>query len=399
MPIVFARVAYMGFGAIHSNIKTYAPFMQLSDPAGAPASVLFGASFSSTWYSWVGWGAVTLMTPFAAESIFFDSNYDCPNPDYSNPVNPCWPPRMSINPSMVRLLQGLAGIVGVTSLIAAYKSMKKPSGVTADPTTIASVAALMGHPDIARDFQHLDSEATTKEAIAWLKKKRYRLDNYYDLNGAQRYGLVPVKAEGAEGAEEEPAPELDNARDLASSSSNNSKFLPYLVWKAIATYIDGIFLLFVVAVLGICASYVKDVNNSPLAKLFEYSSIGRRLVFTAIGMIASSQWGRLLEGNFPPLCIVNANSDQTRKPSPPTSCSPTRAPPRAPRSCFTGTPPRSPPSSPPSGRATRQPRSSLSPPSSPSSSSSPSPACPTAPASSPTSSSSAASPPSSSWRS
>ena len=297
MPIVVARVAYMGFASIHSSIKTYTPFMQLSDPAGAPASVLFGASFASTWDSWVGYGAVTLLTPFAAESIFFDSNYDCPKPDYSNPVNPCWPPRMSINPAMVRLLQGLMGIVGVTSLISAYKSMKKPSGVTADPTTIASVAALMGHPDIARDFQHLDSEATTKEAIAWLKKKRYRLDNYYDINGAQRYGLVPVKKEG-EADEEPPAEEPGSERDLASRSSNNSKFLPYMVWKAVASYIDGIFLLFVVAVLGICASYVKDVNNSPLAKLFEYSSIGRRLVFTAIGMIASSQWGRLLEGKL-----------------------------------------------------------------------------------------------------
>jgi len=40
---------------------------------------------------------------------------------------------------------------------------------------------------------------------------------------------------------------------------------------------------------------MKDVGNSTLAKMFEYSSVGRRLVFSLIGTVASSQWGRLLE--------------------------------------------------------------------------------------------------------
>jgi len=98
---------------------------------------------------------------------------------------------------------------------------------------------------------------------------------------------VPVKSENHDS---EAGAEPSNPRDISTSSSNqSSKFSPLTVWKAISTYVDGVFLLFVIALLGICASYIKDVNNSPLAKLFEYSSIGKRLFFTAIGMVVSSQ--------------------------------------------------------------------------------------------------------------
>ena len=297
MPIVAARFYLAGMASMHSYITTFEPFSQLASPGGAPASVLLGASFSSTWYSWVGYGAAWLLTPFAAETIFFDTNYGCPNPNPDSPENPCWPPRMSINTWVIRLIQGLLGLVAAMSLVASYKWSKKPSGCSAEPTSIASVASVMGHPQVGRDFQSLNPETTSKELKQYLKGKHYKLDHYITPNGTERYGLVPV-SEHEQGQEDLMRSHDDEeTRDTETSSSNNSRFGFVRMWQNISTYIDGIFILFLVGVLAICASYVKDVNTSRLAKLFESSSVGRRLIFSLIGSVASSNWSRLQRGN------------------------------------------------------------------------------------------------------
>jgi hypothetical protein len=298
LPIVAARFYLMSISSMHSSITTFEPFSQLAQPGGALGSVLLGPDFSSTWYSWIGYGAAWLLTPFAAESIFFDTNWGCPNPNPATPENPCWPPRMSINTWVVRLIQGLLGIVAVSALIATYKWSKKPSGCSAEPTSIASVASVMGHPQVGRDFQMLNPETTSKELKAYLKDKHYKLDHYTAPNGAERYGLVPVSEH--EAGQEDLMRSVDDepTRDIETPSSTNSRFGFVSVWKNVSTYIDGIFILFLIGILAICASYVKDVNQSRLAKLFENSSVGRRLVFSVIGSVASSNWSRLQRGKL-----------------------------------------------------------------------------------------------------
>jgi hypothetical protein len=188
------------------------------------------------------------------------------------------------------------------TIASAYNSSQKPSGITADPTSIASVATYMGHPQITRDFLALGPDATKKDLKRFLKNKRYKLDTYMSPLGVERYGLVPVLKPG-ESADDQNMSPLENLRESDRKSNKSSKFGPYTVWKAISTYIDGIFLLFVIGILSICASYVKDVGNSRLAKLFQYSSVGRRLIFTAIGLVVTMNWGRLLEGMYQLQCL------------------------------------------------------------------------------------------------
>src|SRR5205085_1022053 len=141
----------------------------------APGTALLGLSVSSLWYSWIAYGAVTVLTPLAPEILYLDTNYKCDKPDYSNPVNPCWPPKVSINEWPLRLAQGLLGLVAIMTGIAALKNFRKPSGVTADPTSIASTAAVMGHPEVTQDFLALGPEASKRQLENMLKDKQYQL--------------------------------------------------------------------------------------------------------------------------------------------------------------------------------------------------------------------------------
>jgi Protein of unknown function (DUF3433) len=296
-PIILARILHIAWGGIHGQISTYQPFTQLASPGGAPGTVLLGADPKSIWFSWIAYGATALITPIAPEILYLDTNYNCENPDLANPVNPCWPPRLSFNEWPLRLAQGLLGLVAIMAIVSAYKSSQKPSGVTADPTSIAAVAAYMGHPQILRDFKALGPETTNKELKKFLKDKRYKLDTYMTELGVERYGLVPVTKPGKGNSEESSLRPLEAWQDSERrSQASPGKLRLLTVWKAVSTYLDGIFLLFIIGILGVCASYVKDVGNSQIARLFQDSSVGRRLVFTAIGLIVAMNWGRLLEG-------------------------------------------------------------------------------------------------------
>jgi hypothetical protein len=294
-PIIVARVFHWSWQAVHAQLIAYEPFAQMNQPGGAPGTVLLGPSISSMWYSWAGYAAVVILTPLAPEVLFFDTNYGCSNPNTSDKMNPCWPAKVSTNMPIIRSIEVLLGIVAVLAAVAAAKSFKKPSGVTADPTSIAAVASVMSHPQVLKDFAMLSGEATEKDLKSFLETKKYKLGTYVTENGTERYGIIPVET-GDSSAPLDLAWSPNGEQTTPIGSETNSKWSFLSMWKSVSMYIDGIFLLFIIAVLCICGSYLHYVDRSVLAKIFQFSSIGRRIVFTVIGLIVSSNWGRLLQG-------------------------------------------------------------------------------------------------------
>jgi hypothetical protein len=284
----------MGWASLHNQINDLAPFTQLASPNGAPASALFGNGLS-TWYSWLGFGAVWVMTPLAAESIYFDTDY-CPNPNNDSPNNRCWPPRISVNTDITRTLQVLLSISAAVVASTAIMWFHKPSGISGDPTSIAAVAAIMGHPDVAQDFKSLDPEIQTKELKKLLKDKKYKLGNYRLADGTEGHGIIPASEGDGTAQETRLVP-----RGIDSGSSiSSSRWRPSFIsgWKESAMLIDILFFFFLVVILGVTAAYFKTVNRSGLAKVLEGKSIGRRLVFALLGSVAASNWARLGRGEF-----------------------------------------------------------------------------------------------------
>ena len=235
--------------------------------------------------------------PFASEAVFLDTNYGCTNPDINRPNNPCWPPRMTANPAVVYTIQGLLSIAAIATLAQIALWFKKPRAAAFEPVSIASVAAISGHPDVARDFL-VSQETTTKELKKRLEDKKYKLSEYQTASGTTRFGLVPVTSEDQRASRILTIP-IDGVSGAAQSQAK-SKLRKLLQlgndWKQIATYVDGFFLAYLVALLGLTATYMRDVDKAWLAKIFGSSTLGRRIFFAAVALIASTHFSKLEKG-------------------------------------------------------------------------------------------------------
>lgn len=273
----------MIWSVVHNHATDNLPFNQLASPNGAPITALFSPT---SWITMVPFIASWFLVPFASETIFFDTNYGCSNPDTSNPSNPCWPPIMTINPWVSRLIQGILSFLALTTVVMIALWFKKPNDVTNEPTSIAAVTAIAGNPQVTKDFT-CHPEATTKDLKKSLEDKRYKLDYFEVADGRRRYGLIPADSSDGESS--------DSPADPPSLSS---RFTFGRGWKDISTYIDAIFLGYLSVLLSLTAVYLRDVNKSSLARLFNGSTFGRRLFFTVLGSVACMNIGRIERGKI-----------------------------------------------------------------------------------------------------
>jgi hypothetical protein len=234
--------------------------------------------------------------PFAADSIFFDTNYGCDNPNPLTPQNPCWPPKMTTNTWVIRTLQGFLGVTAAVALALIAMWFKKPHGATNDPTSIAAIAAIASHPDIVRDFS-CSAEMTTSELKKRVKKNKYILDEFQIANGTVRYGMVPLAPPNGSVPEQE---------DTAKTPSKLRAFFS-TGWKTMAVYKDVVYILYLFAILGLTAAYLRDIDKSVLARMFEGSTVGKRLFFAVLASIASVYFSKMERGTSHPLQSRNAN--------------------------------------------------------------------------------------------
>ena len=283
LPVLLAKLYQMAWTATHNNAADTESFNRLTRHNGAASTALFGPI---SWFTVVPYAASWLIVPFAAEIISFDTNYGCPNPDMSNPSNPCWPPLMTINPWVSRLIQGFLSFLALTILVLVVLWFRKPHGVNNEPTSIAAVTAIAGHPQVTRDFS-CPPEATIKDLKKSLKDKRYKLDYFETTNRSRRYGLVPADLGDGE------------IRDLPiDAPSVSSRFTFGRGWKEISAYADAIFLCYLSVLLSLTAVYLQDVNNSSLARFFASRTFGSRLFFAILGAVVCMNLGRIERGKL-----------------------------------------------------------------------------------------------------
>ena len=269
--------------------------MSLANPNGAPGSVLAGGSGPFTWYADIAYFGAVLIPAFATDSIYLDTEWDCSNPNPNDPLNPCAPPKVSVNHWVIRFIQIILIVIVVLIVILITHWFHKASGISADPTSIASTAALMGHPQVEKDFRAIDPNITNSGLKKALKGKKYRLDHYKTDDGTEKYGLVPVVKEGDE------APRSNEAQD-SYYSPNPDKQAPVdkpkfgRKWKDIAMYLDILFAGFMIAMIACVASYLRFGATSSFARLFANASYGRRIFFAVFGSVASMRYGQIQRG-------------------------------------------------------------------------------------------------------
>lgn len=299
LAVLIAIIFRIFWTAIYNKIKLIEPFTQLARPGGAVAANTMHAYYLSSNFTpdqiktlfrghWmIFWAsivfAVTAVIPsLSTEVVFLDTNYQCASPNLASP-NPCWPPRLSVDPTVVRWLQGLLGFVAVMTLGLMLWLARTNTGLAHDPSSIAAVAALVHHPEVLEDFRSIRDEASLKEVRAILGEKKYILDDYRQSDGIWRYGIIPVQRAciDYEWADKQFA-HTDQTRPSDSKRRIN-----------IDTWWDGLFLLFLIGVLGVLVAYFKIGDNSGFNNFFNSNTFGPRFLMAALATIISMNWKRI----------------------------------------------------------------------------------------------------------
>ena len=288
--------------AIYSQAKLIEPFTRLEDSRGIPASqVLDSFYLSSTlmpdpivaiarkhwlalWTSLI-YFSVGLLGPVGSETLFLTTDYpNCPFQN-NNPTNPCWPPRLSIDPTIARVLQGLLTYTAIMTLTIMVMVWRMRTGIYSDPSAIASIASLVHHPEVIEDFRLFGPEASLKTMMQAIGQKWYKLDDYQKPDGTWRYGLVPA-APGQLAHDEVPVEELKMPRPRLRR------------WRAMDVTFDSLFILALVGLLGVVVGYFKDHRDDGFNRFFDNHQFGPRFLLTAIGTLIAINWRRLERGTL-----------------------------------------------------------------------------------------------------
>ena len=229
-------------------------------------------------WTWITFVAVMALGPFASEALFLDMTYDCEVPT-DDPLHRCWPPLLSANPFILRLLQALLTFIAIMTLSLCYIVSRCYTGIYDNPTKLSTVMSLFSHPAVLADFQKTDPNGTLSELRSHIGHKNYRLDYYNTVDGSSRYGVVPSSPD-----------EVEDRRSLSSTHKPRAESNLMRKWDL---GLDVFFSFFLIGVLIVVVSYFRDDSDSAFNRFFNSNSFGPRFFMTIVGSVISSNWNRL----------------------------------------------------------------------------------------------------------
>lgn len=320
LAVLLAVIYRILMSAVQTQLRLIDPFRQLASPKGASASTALFTSYHSQEMlgplkallngryalsaAGVAFWMSCLLPAFATEAVFVDTNWDCPDLEASGP-NPC-SPRTTASTAIIRLLQCLLGVLAVV-LIGLMLALRRKTGLVEDPSSIAAVGRLMGHPLFEEDVSNLPSGAGT--TIAMMKdemaNKRFRLDMWDDQSNIPHYGIIPAGIV-----------EFDAERDTTYQghqpttvdwSGTTAKYRPVDPrssaykddgapgrWR----YSDLFLLLLVIGAFGVAIAYYFAEGDSGFNNFFNSGTFGPRFILTGSATVIANLWGSVEQNSM-----------------------------------------------------------------------------------------------------
>jgi hypothetical protein len=285
------------------------PFLAMLRPDGATMrDVLFSGYYSRDSNpirlimqgSWLTLGTlinmamILLIAPLSSEAIFLDTRYDCPDPDPDS-ENPCWPPRISADRYILRVLEGFLGLIALVILgvIVGVVFSERPP-LRMDPSTIAGAATLTHHPVLLQDFRAEHPDMSNRDLARSLPNRKYALQTYFASNGHWKYGIAPVA--GADYGPVTEASAYGHHHRMRDTHAQHQRVRGIAGDKDLAVLLATIILA--VGLLGVITAYYLDGSNSGFNRFFNSDSFGPRFVMTSVATLASVGFGSLQQGTF-----------------------------------------------------------------------------------------------------
>jgi Protein of unknown function (DUF3433) len=300
LPLVVVVIFRQFWTAIYSQVKLIEPFILLAQGRGVSAGAVLNSFYLSSnltpdpvlaltrRHYFVLWASliyivVGLLGPVSSEVIFLDTNYtNCPFVAVNDKVNPCWPPRLSIDPVIGRIVEGLLSYIAVMTLTIMVMIWRNRTGIYSDPSAIASVTSLVHHPEVVQDFRMISEEASTRDVLQILGQKTYKLGEYQRSDGVWRYGIIPTVPGFTSYIGDKTAPKQPRPKSRR--------------WRVLDFIGDALFLFALLALATVVVAYYKDGRDDGFNRFFNSRTFGPRFVLTGTGTLIALNWKRLERG-------------------------------------------------------------------------------------------------------
>ncbi|KAI9777735.1 MAG: hypothetical protein M1816_004598 [Peltula sp. TS41687] len=301
-PTLIAVAVRIAVGWLYANTKMMQPFHSLAKENGAVAKEFFDTCYMSPndtfdpfvalsgrrWMMFcitILYQAVNLLAPFASE--LFEISPWCYIQDDAMYCGP----EMRIHHAVGRVLEGLLGFSAVMTIIVWWMHHRAKSGIYQDPSTIASLAALLHNPEVLANFRRLDAKLSKGEMVRVLSDRRYKLGWYRDHEKTKKYGIIlansRLDSEVRDCDHKAPVQSpLDQSMGHKAPARKRQFSLRVARDVILGSVTTGILILI------IFYNKNSDLDNS-FEQFMDSAKFGPRFMMTIVGIIIYGEWKRI----------------------------------------------------------------------------------------------------------
>ncbi|KAJ9610562.1 hypothetical protein H2200_005339 [Cladophialophora chaetospira] len=284
------------FDVIFASTKMIEPFHQLTRPGGANAKTSLLANYLSSGFSMSALptlltarpvmlaailisATISIMSPIASETMSIHASQMCPQSDgTSRRCAPVW----ILNMPCVRVLQSLLSLVFCLIMAYLIMNLRRTSGIFHDPSSIASVASLLGNDDLVRELQEIPEHASKKEIAKSIAEKRYALATFTRDGGDIGYGLVRADESRGHKGYHVTNVQKPSIPKVKKRSSWKSRYLN-----------DVCILLLSGGMLAVIVYYYTDFRDDAFNRFFNSAKFGPRFVLSTAAIVLDNRWKAL----------------------------------------------------------------------------------------------------------
>ena len=286
---------------VFSSTKMMEPFFQLSRPEGASAKDTLLADYLSSGLSlsslrsildghWVmlltssAYTTIGLLPSLASGAMSVKATAYC-GKNNTSPCNLVWILKVPV----IRGVQALLSFAAIMVMVLVILRWPRRSGVFSNPSSIASIAALFSHRGVLEDIRRINPNATKGQIAEALSGNHYMMGSFEPSPGRHRYGLMKTteayQSQMGLGSQYSAVPNPANT-DVTPSHNILSRF-----GKKVLR--DALFLLCILALLGVVLAYYLDSADDPFNRFFNSDTFAPRFILTLSATLIDNHWKRI----------------------------------------------------------------------------------------------------------
>ncbi|OQV10902.1 hypothetical protein CLAIMM_14823 [Cladophialophora immunda] len=304
LPVLIAVILKLVWATVFASTKMMEPFYLLSREKGASAADSLLADYMATSLSIEGLSNMFLSHPvvtlvglvylclsalpsIATQCTTVRAIAWCRSPDLiMERCNPMW----YLKIDYARALQAILSLIAVIILLVIILSSRRRSGVFSNPSSVATMASLLNNEELMEDLRRIDQRSSRSSAKQLLDPYRYMLRRHQTTTGYMRYGVVRAPAQAAKPAVNYTKQPKYSA--LAHSHTGGGNMHNSRSTLSNRFLIDTLFLLSILALLGVLVGYYMDGQDDPFNNYFNRNPT-RQFVLTVAASLLDIRWKQL----------------------------------------------------------------------------------------------------------